>query len=163
MIDNFTSCPCQSGRPYSQCCGPVLSGECVAPTAEALMRSRYTAYAVRDVGYLLQTWHASTRPEVIDAATIPEWQGLRIIRTEDGKEGDLRGVVEFEATFSAGGQGRGLLREVSRFVRENGQWFYVDGDLQDSGVPASKKGVKTGRNDLCPCGSGRKFKKCCGG
>ncbi len=126
------------------------------------MRSRYTAFAVRDVGYLLQTWHASTKPAAIDPGTILEWQELRIIRTEEGREGDSKGVVEFEATFSTG-QGRGLLREVSRFVRENGQWFYVDGDLQDSAVVAPKKGVKAGRNDPCPCGSGRKFKKCCGG
>lgn len=161
MIDTTTSCPCQSGRPFAECCGPLLSGECAAPTAEALMRSRYTAFALRDVGYLLQTWHASTRPAAIDAATIPEWRGLRIIRTEEGKEGDLRGVVEFEAAFSTG-QGQGLLREASRFVSENGQWLYVDGDHQESAVAAPKKGVKTGRNDPCPCGSGRKFKKCCG-
>jgi SEC-C motif-containing protein len=162
MIDNFTSCPCQSGRPYSQCCGPLLSGECAAPTAEALMRSRYTAFAVRDVVHLLRSWHPLTRPAAIDPDTIPEWHGLRIMRTEEGREGDSKGVVEFEATFSAG-QGRGLLREASRFVREDGQWFYVDGDHQESAVAASKKETKTGRNDPCPCGSGRKFKKCCGG
>jgi SEC-C motif-containing protein len=127
------------------------------------MRSRYTAFAVGNVGYLLQSWHASTRPEDIDAATIPEWQGLRIMRTEEGREGDSKGVVEFEATFSTGGQGRGLLCEVSRFVSENWQWFYVDGDLQESAVAAPKKEAKVGRNDPCPCGSGKKFKKCCGG
>ncbi|ODS41860.1 MAG: hypothetical protein MSIBF_00405 [Candidatus Altiarchaeales archaeon IMC4] len=136
------SCPCQSGRSFADCCGPLLSGEHAAPTAEALMRSRYTAFAVRNVGYLLQSWHASTRPEAIDAATIPEWQGLWIMRTEEGREGDSKGVVEFKATFSTGGQGRGVLREVSRFVRENGQWFYVDGDLQDSAVAAPKKEAK---------------------
>jgi len=161
MIDNITSCPCQSGRPFSECCGPLLSGACTAPIAEALMRSRYTAFALRDVAYLLRSWHPSTRPAAIDPDTIPEWHGLRIIRTEEGKEGDFKGVVEFEAAFSTG-QGRGLLRETSRFVREDGQWLYVDGDLQDSGAPASKKEAKTGRNDPCPCGSGKKFKKCCG-
>jgi len=120
------------------------------------MRSRYTAYVKADAAYLLRTWRADTRPSAIDAATIPDWRGLEILRTEQGREEDSEGLVEFRATAQSA-HGVVCLREVSRFVREAGQWLYVDGDLLDDGLAA-----KVGRNSLCPCGSGKKFKKCCG-
>jgi len=149
-------CPCGSGAPFPACCGPILCGRIAAPTAEALMRSRYTAYVKADAAYLLRTWRADTRPSAIDAATIPDWRGLEILRTEQGREEDSEGLVEFRATAQSA-HGVVCLREVSRFVREAGQWLYVDGDLLDDGLAA-----KVGRNSLCPCGSGKKFKKCCG-
>lgn len=154
-------CPCHSGRTYPECCGSLLSGERTAVTAEALMRSRYTAYVVRNITYLLQSWHPSTRPADINPGSFPKWQGLHIIRTEAGSEGDDKGVVEFKATFLTG-KGNGVLHEISRFVKENGRWFYVNGELQDTGLSAAKTEVKVGRNTLCTCGSGKKFKKCCG-
>jgi len=79
-------CPCNSGISYSSCCKPLISGKKCAVTAEALMRSRYTAYVVKDVNYLLRTWHSSTRPATIVSAEIPEWYGLHIVRTESGDE-----------------------------------------------------------------------------
>jgi len=156
LIDH-APCPCGSTAAYADCCSPALAGRIAAPTAEALMRSRYTAYVAADVAYLLRTWHSRTRPAAIDPATIPRWRGLEILRTEQGREGDSQGVVEFRATAQSA---RGIvhLREVSRFVREDGQWLYVDGELIDEGPAA-----KAGRNSPCPCGSGKKFKKCCGG
>jgi SEC-C motif-containing protein len=139
----------------------LLSGDHLANTAEALMRSRYTAYVIRDIAYLLKSWHPSTRPDKIDPAAIPEWSGLNIIQTEKGMETDSEGVVEFQATsFSKKNVWR--LHEVSRFVKENGQWLYVDGDFKDNSLPLERKGQKMGRNDPCHCGSGKKFKKCCG-
>jgi len=154
-------CPCQSGRETAQCCGAILAGRQRAATAEALMRSRYCAYLTGDRAYLLRTWHPTTRPPAIEADRDLSWCGLEIIRTDQGGEEDQTGLVEFKAT---GHRHHRLLalHETSRFVKEDGQWYYVGGELlavPRRVVPAPEK---TGRNHPCPCGSGRKFKKCCG-
>lgn len=99
-----------------------------APTAEALMRSRYTAYVRRDEAYLLRTWHPSTRPAALGLDDTA-WLGLDVIATEAGCEGDATGVVEFEARHVDGGGAVATLRETSRFAREGGAWLYVDGDV----------------------------------
>ncbi|GAA5015419.1 YchJ family protein [Terrabacter aeriphilus] len=126
-------CPCGSGRPYAGCCGPLLSGDDPAGTAEALMRSRYTAYLLGDVGHLVRTWHPRTRPEDLELDPRTTWTGLTVLRTERGGPGDGDGVVEFVARWrepSARGTDRtGELHEVSRFTRRAGRWVYVDGDL----------------------------------
>jgi SEC-C motif-containing protein len=161
MMTDSKQCPCTSGAPYALCCGPLLSRQARAATAEALMRSRYTAYAERNISYLLQTWHPCTRPSVLDPATIPNWCGLQIVRTERGRKDDDEGLVEFVATALVRNT-LCTLHEVSRFVREAGEWLYVAGDLLEDGKPAENRPSKAGRNDPCPCGSGKKFKKCCG-
>jgi len=125
-----------------------------------LMRSRYSAYVAGDIAYLLRSWHPSTRPAAIEAATIPEWCGLEIIRTEQGLEDDEAGLVEFQATARSH-QNIPTLHEVSHFVQEAGQWLYVAGDVREDSR-AGKPTDKVGRNCACPCGSGKKFKKCCG-
>lgn len=123
---------CWCGRPAAaaDCCGRYLDGTVPAPTAEALMRSRYSAYVLGNEPYLLATWHASTRPASLDltedAGT--KWLGLEIKRTEAGAEQDQRGIVEFVARYKVGGRAH-RLHEVSRFVREDGRWYYVDGDV----------------------------------
>lgn len=153
-------CPCNSGSHHSSCCGPLISGRGIAITAEALMRSRYTAYVVKNVDYLLKTWHPSTKPSNINLGTIPEWHGLHIVSTGAGDEADIYGTVEFKATSLSDGKIL-LLHEKSRFVKEHNQWLYVDGDIKDDISPDA--GVeKVGRNEPCSCGSGKKFKKCCG-
>ncbi|MBI4794169.1 MAG: SEC-C domain-containing protein [Deltaproteobacteria bacterium] len=154
-------CPCNSGASYAACCEPLLAGDRPAETALALMRSRYTAYVVRNVDYLLKTWHPSTRPAAIDPAAIPEWYGLHIVRTEKGMATDGDGVVEFKATALAR-EKMWRLHEVSRFMKKDGQWLYVDGDTKGETPPAARRAPKVGRNEPCPCGSDRKFKKCCG-
>jgi len=121
------SCPCRRGDEYAACCGPLLAGERPAATAEALMRSRYTAFAEGDAGYLLRSWHSSTRPARLDLDDT-RWQFLEIVRTEHGGLFDQDGVVEFVAHYRTGA-GRGVLHEVSRFAREDGQWRYVDGEI----------------------------------
>ncbi|BDZ53352.1 hypothetical protein DSM26151_12690 [Agromyces marinus] len=108
---------------FAECCGPVLAGA-PAPTAVQLMRSRYTAFVVGDVTYLLATWHPSTRPATLEPDPDVHWRSLEIIRTERGGPLDREGVVEFAARYVASGE-RGVQREVSRFVRE-GRWLYVD-------------------------------------
>lgn len=153
-------CPCNSGVAFGDCCEPLISGKRFALSAAALMRSRYTAYVLRHIPYLLASWHPATRPMAIDPATIPDWQGLEVMRTEKGGEADTAGVVEFTATALTR-KGPCLLHEVSRFVKEDGHWFYVDGELPGAVVPAERMARQVGRNDPCPCGSGKKYKRCC--
>lgn len=151
-------CPCSSGVSYSSCCQPLVDGRKDAVTAQALMRSRYTAYFLKDEKYLLRTWHPSTRPITIGFDSISGWCGLNIVRTEAGGEDDIDGVVEFIARATSHKKIL-TLHEVSRFVKQSGQWFYLDGDLEGSEGAIVEK---VGRNLPCPCGSGKKFKRCCG-
>ncbi|MFQ6391920.1 YchJ family protein [Nocardia sp. KC 131] len=123
------ACPCRRGEPFEQCCGPVLAGERAAATAEALMRSRYTAFATGDVDYLRRSWHPSTRPVELELDPGQRWLFLEIVRTERGGPFDDIGVVEFIAHYRADDV-RGSLHEVSRFRRENGAWVYLDGVVE---------------------------------
>ncbi|WP_062389227.1 YchJ family protein [Demequina iriomotensis] len=124
------ACPCGSGASFAACCRPYLRGEAHAPTAEALMRSRYTAFVRRDAVHLASTWHPSTRPlDVAAGLDELEWRGLEILGTTDGGEGDEAGTVTFVAHHATGVLTLGQHRETSRFVREDGVWLYVDGDL----------------------------------
>ena len=117
------------------------------------MRSRYSAYVLKLNDYLRDTWHPSTRPQELDvSADDTPWQRLQIISCEKGGEVDSEGKVEF-AAFYQGGQ----LHERSRFVREGGRWFYLDGEIL---APLQEE--KPGRNAPCPCRSGKKYKRCCG-
>ncbi|WP_212911033.1 YchJ family protein [Streptomyces sp. TS71-3] len=123
------TCPCGTGQPYEACCGRFHSGAAGAPTAEALMRSRYSAFAVRDEAYLLRTWHPRTRPVSVELGDGPRWTGLEILATEAGSAFHSTGVVTFRARFTDGGRA-GELRERSRFERIEGAWVYVDGDVE---------------------------------
>ncbi|WP_157541061.1 YchJ family protein [Microbacterium sp. XT11] len=121
-------CPCGSGDVFDGCCGPLLAGA-PAPTAERLMRSRYTAFARGDARHLRATWHPSTRPAALDLDPALEWRRLVVLDREGGGPFDTEGIVEFEAFWREGGA-RGSLRERSRFVREDRRWLYVDGELR---------------------------------
>jgi len=120
-------CPCGSGDVFDACCGPILTGRAAA-TAERLMRSRYTAFAIGDAAHLLRSWHPSTRPARLDLDSEVRWLRLDILAKSAGGPFDAQGVVEF-AAIHRDANGRGVLRERSRFVREGGHWFYVDGDV----------------------------------
>jgi SEC-C motif-containing protein len=124
-IPTPTRCPCLSGNPYSQCCGRFHRGEAFAPTAEALMRSRYAAFAVGEPDYLLATWHPLTRPETLELDADVRWLRLDIERTVQGGPFDSEGVVEFTA-YSRSGGGTAQQHEVSRFVRLDRRWVYLD-------------------------------------
>ncbi|MGY1754109.1 YchJ family protein [Blastococcus sp. SYSU D01042] len=119
-------CPCGTGLPYAECCGPLHAGTSTAATAEQLMRSRYSAFAVGDPAYLLTTWHPRTRPPSLELDPGLRWVGLDVLATRDGGLLAAEGTVEFRATWVAGGQ-RGEQHEVSRFVRDDGAWRYLDG------------------------------------
>ena len=122
-----TPCPCGSGKPLAGCCGQHLDWQAPAPDAEALMRSRYTAYVLGSETYLLNTWHSTTRPATLnlDEGPRPRWIGLTVKRHAiiDADHA----VVEFIARYKVNGRAF-KLHETSRFVREGGRWFYVDGD-----------------------------------
>lgn len=117
-------CPCASGPTYEKCCGPFHRGQAAAPTAERLMRSRYSAFWLQKPGYLLRTWHPSTRPDSLELDPRMTWIDLRIIGRTGGGLLESAGTVEFAARYRAGGIS-GTQRENSRFVRENGRWFYL--------------------------------------
>ena len=159
-------CPCGSGEAFAICCGALIGGG-VAKTAEALMRSRYSAFATGAVDYLVATHHPGSRSpdlhaELRETVARTEWTNLVILATRKGRARDADGVVEFAAACRpkpvmalAGADAAHVqLHERSRFVREDGRWLYVDGDALPPWTPA--------RGAACWCGSGRKFKACCG-
>nr|WP_298968136.1 YchJ family protein [uncultured Halomonas sp.] len=154
---NELSCPCGSPLALDECCGRYHQGA-AAPAPEALMRSRYSAFALGLNTYLLATWHPSTRPEVLEPDPDTAWKLLVIVHAEPALA--HRGQVHFRAFFcSYEGERRRkrwhVLEEVSRFVKEDERWWYVDG------APTLNR-LKPRRNDPCLCGSGRKLKVCCG-
>ncbi len=120
-----TRCPCVSRLPYAECCEPLHRGDSDAPTAEHLMRSRFSAFAVGDAAYLLATWHPRTRPTTLELDAEVRWYRLDILDRTAGGPLDARGEVEFEAYWRSPDD-RGSQRERSRFVREGGRWYYLD-------------------------------------
>ncbi|MDR2997622.1 MAG: hypothetical protein LBU78_05840 [Microbacterium sp.] len=125
--DDSARCPCSSGDVFGGCCGPIIAGA-PAPTAERLMRSRFTAFAIGDGDHLLRSWHPSTRPGALDLDDATRWLWLEIVETVGGGPFDTEGTVAFVAAYRDG-SGRGELRERSRFVRERRNWLYLDGDV----------------------------------
>jgi SEC-C motif-containing protein len=129
-LATHAACPCDSGQTYADCCGPWHTGYALgtpAPTPEALMRSRYSAYVLGLIDYLLTTWHPSTSPGELELSPV-KWLGLEMRHAQ--ATGDA-GVVEFVARYRDSGRG-GRMHEVSRFVRENGCWLYIDGQMQEA-------------------------------
>jgi SEC-C motif-containing protein len=166
----MTPCFCGSGKTFSDCCSPIITGQQKAASAEALMRARYSAYVSHDVAFVMNsTLPASRRDSDIEAmrawAEQAEWQGLEIRGTRQGGSDDSSGEVEFVAHYKLQGVAQ-QHHERSEFVKEDGEWFFKDGEVISSGPTEKAKPVvndnKVGRNDPCSCGSGKKFKKCCG-
>ncbi len=163
-------CPCESNKNYDQCCEPYIEGKMPAPSPEALMRSRYSAYVKVRPPYLRETLAPESRgdfkeSDVLDWAKQSEWLGLKIVKAEGNS-------VEFVAKYKT--QGKVLEHhEVSTFRKEGNRWYFVDGEshVHEEGkshedhvakTPVVRASPKLGRNDPCSCGSGKKFKKCCG-
>jgi SEC-C motif-containing protein len=160
----MADCPCGSGSPYELCCGPIIAGA-PAATAEALMRSRYSAYVKRAYDHLERSLGAGQRTDfsLDDAkrwAEGSEWLGLAILRTEKGGPDDTEGLVEFSARFRTEDKVHEHV-EAALFGREEGKWVYT-GAAEPKGQTVRREKPKVGRNDPCPCGSGKKYKKCCG-
>ncbi len=164
MSEKTDLCPCGSGKKYSECCEPIIKGKTPAPTAEALMRARYTAYVKQEIDFIINTCERSDEIAEIDRKATEDWSktstwhGLKILHTEKGKEKDTE-IVEFEATYTRKGI-RDVHHETALFKKIDGIWQYVAGNLKTTTVV--REGKKVGRNDPCPCGSGKKYKYCCG-
>ncbi|MGB8300511.1 MAG: YchJ family metal-binding protein [Azonexus sp.] len=125
----MSACHCGSGRVYAACCGRLHSGAEIAASAEALMRSRYSAYVLKLEEYLIATWHPDTRPSELDlTADDTKWLGLEV--KKHALQDASHATVEFVARYRVAGKGH-RLHELSRFVREDGRWYYVDGDMMD--------------------------------
>jgi SEC-C motif-containing protein len=120
-VNTDDPCPCGSGRVYDDCCGPLLSTERLALTAEELMRSRYSAYYYGNREHLWRTWHPRTRPSEVTLDPSTTWTGLEIVEVRDGGADDGAGIVEFVASYQGG-----ALHERSRFAKRAGRWFYLD-------------------------------------
>ena len=164
-IESTDSCPCCSGKTYGECCQPVLEGRAKAPTAEALMRARYSAYATCHVAFLRDSAVKAVQEDFDEEMSEnwsrgATWHRLDIISTEKGLENDTEGTVEFRAEYTAGGRFCNH-HERSRFVKEPDGWKFLDGEMVGE-KPVVREEPKVGRNDPCPCGSGKKYKKCCG-
>ncbi|PIK16194.1 YchJ family protein [Halobacteriovorax sp. JY17] len=157
------SCPCGHEVEYEKCCGPLHSGSKKAESAEQLMRSRYSAFAKHEVDYIIATQDKASRGELnkeeIDIwSKESDWKKLDIIETQKGQAGDNDGMVEFKATYVVGDK-EVVHHERATFTFEDDAWFFVEGDVLRDAV--RRAGPKVGRNDPCPCGSGKKYKKCC--
>jgi SEC-C motif-containing protein len=125
----LNNCHCATEMSYAQCCEPFHNGTDFPRTAQTLMRSRYSAYVVKDADYLLSTWHKTTRPNEIDFSNDKTmWQKLVILHTKKGGVNDDKGRVEFNAFYVQDGEDR-LIHEISRFKKISGRWFYMDGVL----------------------------------
>jgi SEC-C motif-containing protein len=137
-LDPLAACPCGSGRNYPDCCGGLHAGRASAPTAEALMRSRFSAFAVHDGDYLLRTWHPTTRPPRVDFDPAQRWTGLRVLRTTGGSLLHTEGTVEFRADYDVAGHADSL-HEDSRFVREDGTWLYLGPVPRSNDAPTVRR------------------------
>ncbi len=159
-------CPCGSEKTYDACCEPLINGSLSAETPEALMRARYSAYVKEQVTFILDTTHPSQRDQYTENgirrwARNSQWLGLTILNTDGGSAEDDTGTVEFVAEYFDKGR-RNRHHELAAFRRQEGKWFFYDGQAPRVETVV-RSAPKVGRNDPCPCGSGRKFKKCCAG
>ncbi|MBL9078818.1 MAG: YchJ family protein [Planctomycetes bacterium] len=158
-------CPCCSGAAFAECCEPILTRQRQATTAEQLMRSRYTAYALGNVDWIVDSQSPDGRRFVDRNATEQwskrsKWHRLEIVGTEAGGVDDTEGFVDFKAYYTIGGEDI-THHEVASFRKEDGVWYFVDG-VEVKPRPFKRLDPKVGPNDPCPCGSGKKHKKCCG-
>ncbi|CAM4152277.1 YchJ family protein [Pseudoalteromonas byunsanensis] len=148
-------CYCSNEAPFQQCCEPFISGAESPKTAEQLMRSRYSAYVVKNAQYIRETYakeeqkHHSVE-DILAFASAVDFISLEILSASDAADGS---IVEFQATYITENKVC-VLHERSNFILEAGLWKYLDGHI----YPTPE--IKLGRNDECPCGSGKKFKKC---
>lgn len=157
-------CPCGSGKPLEACCAPILDGTALAPSAEALMRARYSAHSLHNYEFLHESVHPEFREdsspkEIEEWSSLMTWENLEVLETKQGGPADSTGEVSFVAHYSVKGMPQEL-REDAFFRKEGERWYYVDGTVHGN-EPVRRGSPKVGRNDPCPCGSGKKYKKCC--
>lgn len=158
-------CPCGSGKNFSECCEPLIKGARFAQTAEELMRSRYCAYVKQEITYIVNTIFPEKLGDFDEEgirrwSEQAQWQKLEILNVEDGGPADTEGKVEFIAQYIDKGK-TNKHHEIGKFRKDNNRWYYCDAEF-----PTPRQVIrsepKLKRNDPCPCGSGKKYKKCCG-
>lgn len=161
-MDDTKPCPCGGPAPFASCCEPIIDGTALAQTAEAMMRSRYSAYALGRIDHIEKTNAPETRPDFnrAEAERMAQDCAFQSLKIKSAVEDGDTGTVEFSVFFHHDGLNK-VQTERSYFRREKGEWFYVDSDLNPRQMPV-RVDAKIGRNDPCPCGSGKKHKKCCG-
>ena len=158
-------CPCGSGKAYSDCCESIISGKKLAPTAEALMRARYSAYVKHEIDFIAESCVRREGENDIDMEETrrwseeSQWLGLKIHSVKQGGPSDEEGLVEFSATYTRNNM-KDEHREIAGFKKVDGKWLYAEGNLATTTVVRASP--KVGRNDPCTCGSGKKYKHCCG-
>ena len=162
----MSTCPCGTGEPLEACCGRFIDGSARPERAEELMRARYTAHTTGEMDFILATHHPATRSGIDENATASwasesEWLGLDILDVEGGGPDDETGRVEFTARYRDSARKRHVHHELGVFERYHGQWYFRDAEMPAVGQ-FRREVPKQGRNEPCACGSGRKFKKCCG-
>ncbi|MBN1967783.1 MAG: YchJ family protein [Candidatus Delongbacteria bacterium] len=158
----MNKCPCGIDKTYEECCGAIINGNKLAETPESLMRSRYSAYVKGEVDYIKSSMHPVKQKEfnrenVEEWSKQSTWQKLEIIGNSSLSDGT--GIVEFKAHYSVEGNEH-IHHEIAQFKKHEDKWFFYDG--RDVHEPIINEEPKVGRNDVCPCGSGKKYKKCCG-
>jgi SEC-C motif-containing protein len=158
--DASRACPCGSGIAFGACCEPVHSGKRLAATAEELMRARFTAHVVGDFGFLHRTHKPTAHLPFVPVSEKPstQWTRLVVHSHSQGRTPDLS-YVEFSAYATEDGVEK-VLQEKAEFVREGGAWIYTR-PLREGPAPFRVEKKKPGRNEPCPCGSGKKYKRCC--
>ncbi|QIB51228.1 YchJ family protein [Pseudomonas sp. OIL-1] len=155
-MENIVDCPCGNGRPYADCCLPLHQGK-PALTAEQLMRSRYSAYTLGLIDYLVATTLPSQQAQ-LDRAAMTDWSlssnwlGLTVEKVHSTEAASNQAQVTFTAQWADEQGHRHSHRECSDFIHINARWYFVDPSIR----------LKTGRNEPCPCASGKKYKQCCG-
>lgn len=148
------NCYCCSGKPFGACCGPYINEAQLPETAEQLMRSRYSAFVLANETYLRSSWGAEYCPQNLNLDAQTQWLGLEVIWADKGGLVDQTGQVEFKARFIQDDK-LVCIHEKSDFQREKGVWKYLRGKQFDEPV------VMLSMNQSCPCGSGKKYKRCC--
>ncbi len=152
-------CPCGNGKPIQNCCMPYIKKEVFPESAENLMRARYSAYTLCNIDFIYDTHAPSTRgliskDDIRNWAKSSKWIGLKVLSVKKGKSSDTDGIVEFKAHYINNGK-KQTHHETSKFIKIDGMWYY------EGWVEETRK-KKIGRNSPCPCGSGKKYKTCCG-
>lgn len=158
------TCPCASGKTFVECCQPVIAGKRQAQTASELLRARYSAFVSADIDFIVETHHPSTRDQVTresieEWSTGSEWRGLEIHSEDDGDDADTS-IIMFTVRYDVDGVPQEHF-ERSIFHRDGGSWFFLNSD-EGKQETIRREEPKVGRNEPCPCGSGKKYKRCHG-
>jgi len=162
-MTEYKNCPCCSGKQFADCCQKIVAGTKIASTPLELMRSRYTAHVCKNMAHIVRTMSGESLKLFDKEKTEEEWfeqcqwTKLEVIDVSEVDSNSKQGIVEFKAYCNFNSKEE-ILHERSKFLKINNQWYYISGQKKNALIQITDK---VGRNDSCPCGSGKKYKKCC--